>query len=51
MRTEVRRFVCTIRHCPRTTFAKGFPELTCVYARRTQRRAEALTEIAFAVGG
>ena len=42
---EVRRFVCTTRGCPRTTFAEGFPQLARAYARRTLRQAEALTEI------
>ncbi len=48
---EVRRFVCATRGCPRTTFAERFPTLTRDYARRTLRQAEALTEVAFAVGG
>ena len=48
---EVRRFACRTRGCPRTTFAERFPVLTRAYARRTLRQAEALTEIAFALGG
>jgi transposase len=48
---EVRRFACRTRGCPRTTFAERFPLLTCAYARRTLRQAEALTEVAFAQGG
>ena len=51
VRLEVRRFVCATRGCPRTTFAERFPTLTHAYARRTLRQAEALTEVAFAVGG
>ena len=51
VRLDVRRFVCRTRGCPRTTFAEGFPRLTRAYARRTLRQAEALTEVAFAVGG
>lgn len=51
VRLEVRRFVCTTRGCPRTTFAERFPQLSRAYARRTLRQAEALTEVAFAVGG
>jgi transposase len=51
VRLEVRRFVCRTRGCPRTTFAEGFPQLSRAYARRTLRQAEALTEVAFAVGG
>jgi len=51
VRLEVRRFVCATRGCPRTTFAEGFPQLSRAYARRTLRLAEALTEVAFAVGG
>src|SRR5258708_19150291 len=46
-RLEVRRFACRTRGCPRTTFAERFPKLARVYARRTLRQAEALTEIAF----
>ncbi len=48
---EVRRFACRTPGCPRTTFAERFPTLTGVYARRTLRQAESLTEIAFAQGG
>jgi hypothetical protein len=51
VRLEVRRFVCATRGCPRTTFAERFSTLTRAYARRTLRQADALTEIAFAVGG
>src|SRR5215469_11997137 len=47
---EVRRFRCTTRGCPRTTFAARFPSFTRTYARRILRQAEALTEIAFARG-
>ncbi len=48
---QVRRFRCATRGCPRTTFGERFPLLTRMYARRTLRQAEALTEIAFAQGG
>ncbi len=48
---QVRRFRCATRGCPRTTFAERYPTLTRAYARRTLRQAEALTEIAFALGG
>ena len=51
VRLEVRRFVCRTRGCPRTTFAERFPTLTRAYARRTLRQADALVEVAFAVGG
>jgi transposase len=51
VRLEVRRFVCSTRGCPRATFAERFPALTHAYARRTLRQADALTEVAFAVGG
>jgi transposase len=51
VRLEVRCFVCRTRGCPRTTFAERFPTLTRAYARRTLRQADALTEVAFAVGG
>ena len=48
---EVRRFACTTRGCARTTFAERFPMFTRPYARRTLRQAEALSEIAYALGG
>ena len=51
VRLEVRRFVCRTRGCPRITFAERFPTLTRTYARRTLRQADALVEVAFAVGG
>jgi transposase len=51
VRLEVRRFICTTRGCPRTTFAERFPQFSRAYARRTLRQAEALTEVAFAQGG
>jgi transposase len=51
VRLEVRRFICATRGCPRTTFAECFPTLTRAYARRTLRQADALVEVAFAVGG
>ena len=51
VRLEVRRFVCRTRGCPRTTFAQRFPTLTRAYARPTLRQADALMEVAFALGG
>jgi transposase len=48
---EVRRFLCRTRTCPRTTFTERFPRLSRAYGRRTLRQADALTEVAFAVGG
>ncbi len=51
MHLEVRRFACRTHGCPRTTFAERFPLLTRAHARRTLRQADALREIAFALGG
>jgi len=48
---EVRRFTCRTRRCSRTTFAERFPTLTRVFGRRTLRQADALTKVAFALGG
>lgn len=44
---DVRRFFCTNAHCPRKIFAERFPNLTTVYARRTTRCTQALTELGF----
>lgn len=48
---HVRRFFCTNSHCVRKIFAERLPDLTTVYARRTTRCTQALTELAFALGG
>jgi len=48
---EVRRFPCRPHGCPCTTFAERFPTLTRAHARRTLRQADALREVAFALGG
>lgn len=48
---EVRRFLCEMSLCPRKTFAEQFPSLAPAYARRTTRQADALLEVAFALGG
>ncbi len=47
----VRRFRCVEPTCRRATFAEQWPELAAAYARRTGRQAEALCEVAFALGG
>src|ERR1017187_10029956 len=47
----VRRFFCENKTCPRKIFAERLPELTNVYARRTTRCTEKLSEIGFALGG
>jgi transposase len=47
----VRRFFCENKACARKIFAERLPELTSVYARRTTRCKERLTELGFALGG
>lgn len=47
----VRRFFCTNQGCARKIFAERLAELTSVYARRTTRCQETLTELGFALGG
>jgi transposase len=51
LQIEVRRFRCVEPTCRRATFAEQFPDLAAAYARRTSRQAEALCEVAFALGG
>ncbi|MBO0784336.1 MAG: ISL3 family transposase, partial [Ktedonobacteraceae bacterium] len=51
LRLQVRRFFCDKVTCPRKTFAEPFPALTLPYARRTERLANVLREVAFALGG
>ncbi len=51
LRVQVRRFFCENLVCTRKIFAERLPELTSVYARRTTRCTEALSEIGFALGG
>ena len=47
----VRRFFCENQACARKIFAERLPELTSVYAQRTTRWKERLTELGFALGG
>ena len=47
----VRRFFCENQECIRKIFAERLPDLTTVYARRTTRCTETLTELGFALGG
>lgn len=47
----VRRFFCPNQGCARKIFAERLPELTSIYARRTTRCQETLTELGFALGG
>jgi len=51
LQIAVRRFRCGEPTCRRATFAEQFPGLAAAYARRTSRQAEALCEVAFALGG
>jgi transposase len=48
-RVRVRRFRCG--HCPGRTFAEGVPGLIGTKTRRTERLAEAQTDIGMALGG
>lgn len=48
---QVRRFFCENLGCARKIFAERLPELTNVYARRTTRCTEVLSEVGFALGG
>jgi transposase len=48
---HVRRFFCENPACLRKIFAERLPDLTSVYARRTNRATSALSEIGFALGG
>lgn len=47
----VRRFVCEAEDCPRRIFAERFPTLAAPYARRTNRLADILELVGFALGG
>jgi transposase len=51
LQIEVRRFLCVETTCRRVTFAEQFPDLAAAYARRTNRQAESLCEVAFSLGG
>jgi transposase len=51
LQLQVRRFFCDEATCPRKTFAEQFPTLALPYARRTERLANVLREVAFALGG
>ena len=48
---QVRRFWCDNPACPRKIFAERLPTCAPVYARRTLRQSEILSEVAFALGG
>jgi transposase len=48
---HTRRFFCEASDCPRRIFTERLPEVAGPYARRTLRLAEALQQIAHALGG
>jgi transposase len=48
---QVRRFFCHNVACSRRIFCERLPQLIQKHARRTQRLVEALTMLAFALGG
>lgn len=48
---SVRRFFCTNDLCARKIFAERLPKVVADFARRTLRLNEALTAVAFSVGG
>src|SRR6266545_4966375 len=51
LRVQVRKFFCDNPACPRTIFAERLDGVAQAYARRTERQRDALTAIAFALGG
>jgi transposase len=50
-RLGVRKFFCDNKECNRRIFAEPLPEVVHRYARKTVRLSDALTELAFLVGG
>lgn len=48
---QVRRFWCKNPQCARILFAERLPRYAPLFARRTEKLAEVLSEIAFALGG
>ncbi len=51
LQLQVRKFFCLNRECERRIFTERIPEIALPWARRTQRLAEQLTQIALALGG
>lgn len=51
LHVHARKFFCGNPACPRTIFAERLEGIAAVHARRTDRQREALTTIAFALGG
>ena len=51
LRRRVRKFFCDNDACPRAIFAERLVGVAQAHARRTDRQREALTAIAFALGG
>ena len=51
LRVQVRTFLCDNPSCPRTVFAERLDGVAAAWVRRTERQREALTAIAFALGG
>jgi len=51
LRVRVRKFFCDVPSCERRIFAERLDEVAGVHARGTDRRREALEQIAFALGG
>jgi transposase len=48
---SVRRFLCTVRSCPRKVFAERLPELLEPSSRLTTRLRTALQQVGFSCGG
>src|ERR1700753_3575782 len=48
---NARRFYCRSRDCPRKIFTERFSTLTVAYGRQTNRYAELLKRIGYALGG
>ena len=47
----VRKLYCDKEECPRRVFTERLPEIVARYARKTDRLADALRELAFLAGG
>jgi hypothetical protein len=51
VKLRTRRFYCRSGNCRRKIFAERFPNLTVAHGRQTNRHAEALKRIGYALGG
>ena len=51
LRLVVRKFFCKVASCQRRIFAERLPLLVAPYSRRTNRLAQIISLLAFALGG